>query len=69
LAFCLDKGRGVLVSFDDSGAIATAAIELPDNDAARNGMRKQASLYARHKVWNRVVQAYMNSFSQACVHQ
>jgi glycosyltransferase involved in cell wall biosynthesis len=61
----LDDGRGALVPFANPEAIATAAIELLDDDAARNAMRKRAYLYARRMVWNRVAQSYMKSFSRA----
>jgi glycosyltransferase involved in cell wall biosynthesis len=65
----LDDGRGVLVPFEDPDAIAAAAIELLDNDAARNAMRKRAYLYARQMVWSRVAQSYIHSFSLAHVHR
>jgi glycosyltransferase involved in cell wall biosynthesis len=65
----LDNGRGVLVPFEDPAAIATAAIELLDNDDARNTMRKRAYLHARQMVWSRVAQSYMRSFSRAHAHQ
>jgi len=61
----LDDGRGVLVPFESPEAIATAAIELLDDGAARNAMRKRAYLYARKMVWNQAAQAYMRSFSRA----
>jgi glycosyltransferase involved in cell wall biosynthesis len=61
----LDAGRGVLVPFNDSNAIAGAAIELLDNDAARQAMRKRAYLYARRMVWDRVAQSYMQAFVRA----
>jgi glycosyltransferase involved in cell wall biosynthesis len=61
----LNDGRGTLVPFEDPAAIATAAIELLDNDAERHAMRKRAYLYARRMVWNRVAQSYMHSFSRA----
>ncbi len=64
----LSDGRGVLVPFEAPAAIAAAAIELLDNDAARKAMRKRAYLYARKMVWNRVAQSYMHSFAQAQVH-
>jgi glycosyltransferase involved in cell wall biosynthesis len=54
-----------LVSFNDSNAIANASIELLDNDAARQAMRKRAYLYARHMVWDRVAQSYMQAFVRA----
>ncbi len=62
----LGDGRGALVPFDDPAAIADTAIELLDNDAARQAMRKRAYLYARHMVWNRVAQSYMRTFVLAC---
>jgi glycosyltransferase involved in cell wall biosynthesis len=62
----LNDGRGALVPFEDAAAIADTAIELLDNDAAREAMRKRAYLYARHMVWDRVAQSYMRSFVRAC---
>jgi glycosyltransferase involved in cell wall biosynthesis len=61
----LDDGRGVLVPFNDSHAIARAAIELLENEAARHAMRKRAYLYARDTVWNNAARSYMNSFVHA----
>jgi glycosyltransferase involved in cell wall biosynthesis len=61
----LDDGRGVLVPFEDPNAIASAAIELLDDGAARNAMRKRAYLYARKMVWNRAAQSYMRCFLRA----
>jgi len=61
----LNEGRGVLVPFEDSNAIATAAIELLNNEAARHAMRKRAYLYARDMVWNKVAKSYMNAFVRA----
>jgi glycosyltransferase involved in cell wall biosynthesis len=61
----LQDGRGALVPFKNPDAIAAVAIELLDNDAKRQAMRKRAYLYARKMVWNRVVQSYMRSFIQA----
>jgi glycosyltransferase involved in cell wall biosynthesis len=65
----LDNGRGVLVPFEDPIAIASAAIELMDNDEARNAMRKRAYLHGRQMVWSRVAQSYMRSFSRAHAHR
>jgi hypothetical protein len=59
----LGGGRGVLVSFKHpAAAIANAAIELLDNDAARKAMRKRAYLYAPHMIWGRVAQSSMGTF-------
>ena len=61
----LDDSRGVIVPFEDSDAIATAAIDLLDNEASRHAMRKRAYLYARKTVWNQVAQSYMATFVRA----
>ena len=45
--------------------IADTAIELLDNEAARQAMRKRAYLYARDMVWDRVAQSYMQTFVRA----
>ena len=60
----LDDGRGAMVPFEDPAAIADTTIELLDNDEAREGMRERAYAYARHMVWNRVAQAYMQAFER-----
>jgi glycosyltransferase involved in cell wall biosynthesis len=65
----LGDGRGVLVSFQDPAAIADAAIELLDNDPAREAMRKRAYLYARHMVWDQVAQSYMRTFVRVCANR
>jgi glycosyltransferase involved in cell wall biosynthesis len=61
----LDDGRGALVPFEDPAAIADTVIELLDNDAALQAMRKRAYLYARRMVWDRVAQSYMRAFVRA----
>jgi len=57
--------RGVLVPFEDSDAIATAAIKLLDNEGARQAMSKRAYLYAREMVWNKAAESYMSTFVRA----
>ena len=61
----LEDGRGVLVPFDDSDAIADSAIELLDNGTALQQMRSRAYLYARDMVWDRVAESYLRSFVRA----
>jgi glycosyltransferase involved in cell wall biosynthesis len=61
----LDDGRGALVPFEDPEAIAAATIELLEDDAARQTMRKRAYFHGRQMVWNRVAQSYMRSFAHA----
>ncbi|HXN23110.1 MAG TPA: glycosyltransferase family 4 protein [Candidatus Dormibacteraeota bacterium] len=60
----LDQERGVLVPFDDPGAIAARTMELLDNDTTRHAMRKRAYLYARDMVWKQVANRYMKSFER-----
>ncbi len=61
----LADGRGALVPFEDPDTLADIAIELLDNDSARQAMWKRAYLYARSMVWNRVAQFCMRSFVEA----
>ncbi len=61
----LADGRGALVPFDDSTAIADTTTELLDNENALQAMRKRAYLYARHMIWDQVAQSYMQSFVRA----
>jgi glycosyltransferase involved in cell wall biosynthesis len=58
----LAGGRGVLVPFEDSAAIADASIQLLDHDDARNAMRKRAYLYGRGMVWSKAAESYMSTF-------
>ena len=61
----LADGRGALVPFDDSAAVADTVTELLDNESALQAMRKRAYLYARHMVWDQIAQSYMQSFVRA----
>lgn len=61
----LADGRGELVPFEDPAALADVAIELLGNQAAREAMRRRAYLYARHMVWDRAAQSYMQTFVRA----
>jgi glycosyltransferase involved in cell wall biosynthesis len=61
----LDDGRGMLVPFEDARAIAAAAIELLENEAACQAMRRLAYSYGRDMVWNRVAHSYMRAFAHA----
>jgi len=61
----LAGGRGVLVPFEDSDAIATAATKLLDNEMARKAMSRRAYLYAREMVWNKAAESYMSTFVRA----
>jgi glycosyltransferase involved in cell wall biosynthesis len=61
----LADGRGALVPFADSCALADTTIGLLDDDAARQSMGKGAYLYARRMVWGQVAQSYMQTFVRA----
>src|ERR1700680_3109627 len=58
----LNDGRGVLVPFQNTAAIAQKTIELLDTPAIRHAMRNGAYLFARAMIWTRVAQGYMESF-------
>ena len=61
----LAEGRGLIVPFDDPGAIATQVIRLLENDAERHAMRKRAYLYSRATTWPKTARAYMACFQRA----
>ena len=63
----LAEERGALVPFRDPAALAEQVIELLDNEAKRNGMRKRAYLYGREMIWPQVARHYMKSFQRAKV--
>lgn len=61
----LADGRGVLVPFADSAAIAREAIGLLRDDARRLAMREQAHTLGRSMTWDHVSEHYLCSFNQA----
>ena len=61
----LAERRGVIVPFDNPGAIAEAVLALLENDAERHAMRKRAYLYSRGTTWPKTARAYMASFQRA----
>jgi glycosyltransferase involved in cell wall biosynthesis len=61
----LSEGRGILVPFRDSQAIADQVIQLLDNDTERHAMRKRAYMYGREMIWPKVAQRYLESFVHA----
>lgn len=61
----LADGRGVLVPFRDTAALASRITEVLDNDVLRHSMRKRAYLFTREHTWPRVAQAYMRTFARA----
>jgi glycosyltransferase involved in cell wall biosynthesis len=61
----LADGRGVLVPFGDSKAIANEVIGLLRDDTRRHAMRKNAYKLGREMVWSNVARQYMHSFELA----
>jgi glycosyltransferase involved in cell wall biosynthesis len=58
----LADGRGRLVPFRDSEAVAEQVIDLLSNDDERQAMRKQAYTFARNMVWSDVGAQYLALF-------
>jgi glycosyltransferase involved in cell wall biosynthesis len=61
----LSEGRGVLVPFGDSAALAREVIALLKDDSRRHAMRKRAYLHAREMIWSNAAHLYMESFEKA----
>jgi glycosyltransferase involved in cell wall biosynthesis len=61
----LAEKRGVLVPFENPGAIAEAVLQLLDNDGERHAMRKRAYLHSRETIWPKTARKYMASFQRA----
>jgi glycosyltransferase involved in cell wall biosynthesis len=61
----LGDGRGVLVPFNDPGALAREVIGLLKDDTRRNALRKNAYKIGREMVWGNVAGAYMQTFEKA----
>jgi glycosyltransferase involved in cell wall biosynthesis len=60
----LDGGRGVLVPFRDSAAIAEQVIGLLDNESNRHAMRKRGYQLGRTMTWTRVAEQYGALFAE-----
>ena len=61
----LADGRGVLVPFGDSPAIAREVVSLLRDEPRRHAMRKQAYKLGREMVWSNTARLYMRSFELA----
>ncbi|MBI4425117.1 MAG: glycosyltransferase family 4 protein [Elusimicrobia bacterium] len=61
----LADGRGVLVPFNDPGAIARAVTALLGNDARREALSRDAYRLGREMVWGSVARSYMKAFESA----
>ncbi|APW63724.1 glycosyltransferase family 4 protein [Paludisphaera borealis] len=61
----LAEGRGVLVPFADSNALATEIRSLLRDDSRRHAMRKKGYMLGREMIWSHVVHQYVDSFHRA----
>ncbi|HAH04966.1 MAG TPA: glycosyl transferase family 1 [Elusimicrobia bacterium] len=61
----LADDRGVLVPFNDPGALAREVLGLLKDDARRNALRKNAYKLGREMVWGNVACSYMQTFEKA----
>ncbi len=61
----LSDGRGILVPFGDTQAIADKVLYLLEHDQERNTMRKKAYMMGREMIWENVIQHYEQSFALA----
>ena len=61
----LSDGRGRLVPFRSSEAIAEQVIDLLDNETERHAMRKRAYTFCRQMLWKQVAQDYLNLYDEA----
>ncbi len=61
----LADGRGALVPFRDSTALAREIIDLLTNETRRHALRKQSYLIGRDMIWSHVAHRFMESFQKA----
>jgi len=60
----LAEGRGKLVDFNDSKGLATALLDLIEDEAARHRMRMNAYALGRQMIWRKVGRDYMALFEE-----
>jgi len=61
----LADGRGMLVPFGDSDAIANDVIQLLTDEPMRHAMRKRAYLMGREMTWEQAIGHYADAFGQS----
>lgn len=64
----LADGRGVLVPWRDSAAIAKAVIDVLDDDGRRLDLERRAAEFGKTMGWPVVAAAYVQSFQRAAAH-
>lgn len=60
----LAEGRGVIIPFQNSDAIAEQITNLLDQDIERHHIRKNAYHFTRDAVWNEVSERYLDVFRE-----
>ena len=60
----LADGRGRIVPFRDSDAMAERIIELLENETERHAIRKRAYTFCREMIWKEVARRYLEVFSE-----
>ncbi len=60
----LAEGRGRIVPFRDSDAIAGQVLDLLGNDIERHAMRKRAYNFCRGMIWKEVARKYLEVFAE-----
>ena len=58
----LDKGRGIIVPFEDVKAMSKAIKDLLGNEIKRDKIRRKAHKYGRKMIWSEVASSYVDSF-------
>jgi glycosyltransferase involved in cell wall biosynthesis len=61
----LADGRGILVPWRDSAAIARDVVDLLGDDAKRLALRERAAAHGHDMVWPAVARRYLESFERA----
>ncbi|MGQ9632193.1 MAG: glycosyltransferase family 4 protein [bacterium] len=61
----LSGGRGLLVPFRDSDALAKSLCELLSSEVERNRLRKRAYEFGRQMIWKEVGRSYLEAFQRA----
>jgi hypothetical protein len=61
----LDGGRGRIIPFRDSQAIAQNVIQLLDNEEELKTIRQRAYRYGRKMIWSTIAEQYLESFERA----
>lgn len=60
----LAEGRGRLVPFRDSGALAEQVNDLFDHEVERHAIRKRAYTFCREMIWKEVARRYLALFNE-----